>query len=72
MKPDTGDWLKESIYSFAFKNKVAYKYSNNIMFTMGDYDNDGADVLVNSKSSSTTKGSSQQELTTELDSLIIK
>jgi glutamine cyclotransferase len=72
MKPDTGDWLKESIYSFTFKNKVACKYSNNIMFAMGDYDNDGADVLVNSKSSSTTKGSSQQELTTELDSLIIK
>jgi hypothetical protein len=42
------------------------------MFTMGDYDNDGADVLVKSKISSTTKGSSQQELTTELDSLIIK
>ena len=72
MKPDTGDWLKESIYSFAFKNKVAYKYTNNIMFAMDDYDYDGADVLVNSKSSSTTKGSSQQELTTKLDSLIIK
>ena len=43
MKPFSGDWLNESIYPFALKNKIVYKYVFNSQFAMGDFDNDGID-----------------------------
>ena len=45
MKPDTGDWLNESIYPFSLKEKMLMKYSKNSGFVMGDFDNDGIDDL---------------------------
>ena len=43
MKPFSGDWLNESIFPLSLKKKIAYKYVHNIMFAMGDFDNDGVD-----------------------------
>jgi hypothetical protein len=45
MKPDTGDWLNESIYPFSLKEKMLMKYRKNSGFVMGDFDNDGIDDL---------------------------
>jgi hypothetical protein len=45
MKPDTGDWLNESIYPFSLKEKMLMKYRKNSGFAMGDFDNDGIDDL---------------------------
>ena len=41
MKPNTGDWLNESIYPFSLKEKMLMKYRMVAGFAMGDFDNDG-------------------------------
>jgi hypothetical protein len=45
MKPDTGDWLNESIYPLTVKKKMLEKYKNIGAFAIGDFDNDGIDEL---------------------------
>ena len=45
MKPDTGDWLNESIYPFSLKEKMLSRYDKNHGFAMGDFNNDGIDDL---------------------------
>ena len=45
MKPNTGDWLNESIYPFSLKEKMLMKYRKISGFAMGDFDNDGIDDL---------------------------
>jgi len=47
IKPDTGDWLNESIYPITLKEKMRMKFSNGMAeFIMGDFDNDGIDDIL--------------------------
>ena len=45
MKPNTGDWLNESIYPKTLKEKMLSRYDKNHGFAMGDFNNDGIDDL---------------------------
>ena len=45
MKPNTGDWLNESIYPKTLKEKMLPRYYKNLGFAMGDFNNDGVDDL---------------------------
>ena len=48
MKPDTGDWLSESIFPFTLKEKLRqkYEYSHVTGFAMADFNNDGVDDIL--------------------------
>ena len=48
MKPDTGDWLSESIFPFTLKEKLRqkYEYSHVTGFAMADFNNDGVDDVL--------------------------
>ena len=43
MKPDSGDWLNESIYPLRLKVEMLVKMSMNTTFRMNDFDKDGVD-----------------------------
>ena len=45
MKPDSGDWLKESIYPFRLKAEMLSRVQTNNGFAMADFDGDGIDDL---------------------------
>ena len=45
MKPNTGDWLNESIFPKTLKKKMLSRYDKNLGFAMGDFNNDGIDDL---------------------------
>ena len=45
MKPNTGDWLNESIFPKTLKEKMLSRYDKNLGFAMGDFNNDGVDDL---------------------------
>ena len=45
IKPDNGDWLKDSIYPITLKEKMRMRYKGSVKFIMGDFDNDGVDDL---------------------------
>ena len=45
MKPNTGDWLNESIFPKTLKKKMLSRYDKTLGFAMGDFNNDGVDDL---------------------------
>jgi hypothetical protein len=43
MKPDSGDWLEQSIYPFRLKTEMLSRVQANSGFAMADFDGDGID-----------------------------
>ena len=63
MKPNSGDWMNESIFPWTLKEKLKLKYRHITGIFYGDFDNDGVDDLfvlgVANQNSATVSGTEE-------------